>query len=168
MQRTAGGFNARTQLGTSLLSQEATGNLLFRRATRRYEKPCCTSFFPSTSCSGAYSPSMPTERSRFLTTAAQIFQCISSPATPCGQQLTSNPELQTSNSSPSSRLSSLSLLLELGNGNICTSSRDFAMKASKCPLGCPRVSSGKSGSWRWVWGFLKNKCPLARKGGDSL
>ena len=42
--------------------------LLFRRATRRYEKPCCASFFPSTSCSGAYSPSMPTERSRFLTT----------------------------------------------------------------------------------------------------
>ena len=44
--------------------------LLFRRATRRYEKPCYASFFPS----------MPTERSRFLTTAAQIFQCIFSPA----------------------------------------------------------------------------------------
>ena len=44
--------------------------LLFRRATRRYEKPCYASFFPS----------MPTERSRFLTTATQIFQCISSPA----------------------------------------------------------------------------------------
>ena len=36
--------------------------LLFRRATRRYEKPCYASFLPS----------MPTERSRFLTTAAQI------------------------------------------------------------------------------------------------
>ncbi len=46
-----------------ILTQERY--LLFRRATRRYEKPCYASFLPS----------MPTERSRFLTTAAQDYLC---------------------------------------------------------------------------------------------